>query len=122
VVVLIYFIVRNKSLQNQKLVIASRLTQSEKEALLLNVGRIINEEMSDSTVQSIAEKLGVSQRSLYRKFEEYDLKPGEMLRKFRQERVKTLLQSGVTNLDQISSMTGYSKEYLKKLNGKSEDE
>ncbi|HEX5003340.1 MAG TPA: helix-turn-helix domain-containing protein [Bacteroidia bacterium] len=90
------------------------LDLDKKELFLKKMENLVMDDIQSSTVDSLATKMGMSSRSLYRMFDDFGIKPGEFLRSMRMRKANHLISLGINDLTAIAAATGYSKEYLKK--------
>jgi len=113
--VLLYFIKRyylNK-VQSRE----AQLEASERKLFFLQIDKVVYNTDDPLTVKNLAENLEMSERTLYRKFEEYGHTPGSYLKILRIKKAKYLLNNEKTSIpfNEIAKKVGYTEGYLKKL-------
>jgi len=92
---------------------------AEKEAIerslfLSDVARHVLEGLPHSSVASVAQAMGMSERHLYRKAKEWGLSAGELIRDQKLALAQAMLASGRSR-NEVAAAVGYTPEYLKRL-------
>jgi transcriptional regulator GlxA family with amidase domain len=72
------------------------------------------EGLPHSSVASVAQAMGMSERHLYRKAKSLGFSAGELIRNHKLAQAESLLESGKSILE-VAQSVGYTPEYLKKL-------
>jgi ligand-binding sensor domain-containing protein/AraC-like DNA-binding protein len=103
-----------QNLQKRKLLHEAVLNnqQKEKEIFLLTINQIIQENLSDITIDKLADLMDMNSRTMHRKFNSYGLKPGEQIRTIRVKKIIELTKGGRFKNEEISNLVGYSTKYI----------
>ena len=86
----------------------------EREIFILRIEAIVHRRMAGASVTTIATEMGMSERHLYRKAREMDVKVGDLIRDVKLAQASRLIAEG-THPAQAARVVGYTAEYLKKL-------
>ncbi|TNE47708.1 MAG: AraC family transcriptional regulator [Bacteroidetes bacterium] len=104
---------RNRKQSQRK---TALIETQEKQLFLLQVKQYITHNPNQISVGYLAEMMGLSERSLYRKLKKYDLQPGELIRDLKIQKLEQLIQNDPPPaIKTLASATGYSEQYLKKI-------
>ena len=114
VILFLYFRYNRKKLELRE----AEFKKTEKQLFLLQIEQIIFTADLPITVSNLAHTLDVSERTLYRNFQQYCLTPGSLLKELKLKKAKLLLKNGGHDpeaIEKIAQKVGYSTQYLKKL-------
>jgi AraC-like DNA-binding protein len=87
----------------------------EREAFLLRVQALVLEGLPHSSVFTVSEKMGLSERQFYRIAAELGIKPGQIIREAKLKRAEALLASGEHTMQAVAAEVGYTVSYLRRI-------
>lgn len=107
----------NKMRQQQEEVM-ERQNELERQAFVAEIRGSIYRDLQGASVDAIAQELGMSRRTLYRKCADFDIKPSNMIREIRVEYARRLMSRGEVTFQELADRVGYSPNHLRRmLNG-----
>jgi len=110
------FVIVAQSLRSRSLL--KRAAQSEEELFFQRLESIVISRLPDLSVDQLADASGISLRTLYRRMEEYGVKPGEFVRNVRVRRAKALMaENEGMGMAEAAREVGYSEAHLQRLLG-----
>jgi AraC-like DNA-binding protein len=119
VILLMYFIVYfiRKYFKRKLLLKEVQLQETEKKLFLLQVEQTVLNGGMPLTVKSLADEMNLSERSLYRNFDKYNLRPGAFLKELRLKKAIYLLKdrNDIGTIREVAEKVGYTVPYLYKL-------
>lgn len=87
----------------------------QREAFLLRVEALVLEGLPHSSVITVSEKMGMSERQFYRTAAELGIKPGQIIREAKLKRARALLASGEHTMQAVAAEVGYTVSYLRRI-------
>lgn len=94
----------------------NKYAKTEKDIFIANLESKIIANLPNASVEILAEAENISARTLYRRMEIYEVKPGEILRETKLKRAQDLLRTQPQmTLKEIAAQVGYSEIYLSRL-------
>jgi transcriptional regulator GlxA family with amidase domain len=93
------------------------ILKAERQLFLLQIEQIFFRTEMPLTVSTLAEAMNISERSLYRSFQQHDLTPGICLKELRLKKAKYLLKDSndTEAIRKVAQNVGYTEHYLRKL-------
>ena len=93
------------------------IQETERKLFLLQIDQIAFSADSPITVSNLSDALDISERTLYRNFQDYGITPGAYLKELRVKKAKHLLNGSNDQftVKEIASKVGYTEQYLRKL-------
>jgi AraC-like DNA-binding protein len=109
----IAWLVRQMHLRRQ--IAKAQQAVHEREAFLLRVQALVLEGLPHSSVFTVSEKMGLSERQFYRIAAELGIKPGQIIREAKLKRAEALLSSGEHTMQAVAAEVGYTVSYLRRI-------
>ena len=93
------------------------LKEMEQQLFLVQIDQIVFNTDMAITVSSLADALDMSERTLYRTFQDYDLTPGSYLKELKLKKARYLLNgdNDHATMKKVAQKVGYTERYLSKL-------
>jgi AraC-like DNA-binding protein len=104
-----------RKMKAQEAASAERMLSLERQTFLAQIREGIYRDLQGASVDSMADALEVSRRTLYRKCAEFDIKPSVLIREIRVEQARKFLDQGDLTFAEVASRVGYSPNHLRRV-------
>ena len=113
--IIIYYL--NRQYRQKSQLKEVQLQKAERRLFLIQIEQIVFNTDMPITVTNLAHSLDLSERTLYRSFQEYDLIPGAYLKELKLKKARHLLNgdNDRAKMKDVAHKVGYTEQYLAKL-------
>lgn len=105
----------HRKLQAERLRSTAQAEELERQALLAQIREGIYRDLQAVTVDSLADAVGMSRRSFYRRCSDLGIRPSVLIREVRLRVARTLMEKQEMAFNEVASKVGYSPNHLRRL-------